>query len=286
MTADPAVEPEADARHGHHAHGDAPSPRTCANCAAALQGPFCGFCGQRAIRLDVSLRELLREGVHEFVHLDLRILVTLRLLLTRPGRLTSEMLAGRRQRYISPVRMYLVCSLLFFVGLAIAIPAPQAQPNVSGERDLQVSPNDRALVIDLKKGATRVAGDPAGFMDRIWSRAPKVAFALVPVFALLTMATFRRRVRFFVPHLYFALHFHCFVFLASLVLLAIDKASSLPLASLSALLAPGYLVVAARETFETGWGEALWKALLVSVLYGLLLLCAVAVVLVLSVMYW
>ncbi len=40
---------------------------------------------------------------------------TLKLLFTRPGRLTREYLDGRRRRYVLPLRLYLTCSFLFFL---------------------------------------------------------------------------------------------------------------------------------------------------------------------------
>ena len=60
------------------------------------------------------MHDLLHEGVHEFAHLDGKIFQTLDLLLFKPGELTAEFFRGRRARYIPPLRLYLVCSLLFF----------------------------------------------------------------------------------------------------------------------------------------------------------------------------
>jgi hypothetical protein len=46
----------------------------------------------------------------------------------------------------------------------------------------------------------RASKDRRAFTAAVWTRAPKAAFVMVPAFGLLTMALFRRRVRFFVPH--------------------------------------------------------------------------------------
>src|SRR3954471_20435869 len=87
----------------------------CRNCGVPLQGQYCHACGQKAAHLDVSLRELVQEAIHEFAHLDdSKIVQTLKLLLFKPGELTAEFLRGRRSRYVPPIRLYLVCSLLFF----------------------------------------------------------------------------------------------------------------------------------------------------------------------------
>jgi hypothetical protein len=270
--------------HGEPASSAAPAPGICQNCQAALVGPYCGFCGQRAIRIDVSLRELVREGVHEFLHLDSRIFLTLRLLLTRPGQLTADVLAGRRARYVSPIRLYLVCSILFFLTLAALVKPPPPSVALEVDQNLdEVHFSDRGFDRWAKQAIRRATADPEAFIRGVSSRAPKAAFVLVPVFGLLTMATFRRRVRFFVPHLYFALHFHSFVFLALIAVLALGKWVAEPLAALLVLVLPAaYLIAAARRTFETSWGEALWKSLLVATTYCVVLAGTITAVLLLS----
>jgi len=51
--------------------------------------------------------------------LDSKLLRTLRPLISRPGFLTKAYLAGKRVRYVNPLRLYLVCSLAFFLMIAI-----------------------------------------------------------------------------------------------------------------------------------------------------------------------
>ena len=98
--------PAADARPAEGAR--------CLNCDASLHGPFCARCGQRALPPRPTLRDLAGEAWQEFVNLDGKVATTLRLLVTRPGLLTVDSRAGRRARYVGPLRLYLVCSLAFF----------------------------------------------------------------------------------------------------------------------------------------------------------------------------
>ena len=92
----------------------------CGNCGTELAGSFCHACGQKAVSLEVGLKDLGHEAFHEFAHVDGKIVQTLKVLVTKPGLLTKEFLDGRRKRYISPVRLYLTCSLLFFALAAVA----------------------------------------------------------------------------------------------------------------------------------------------------------------------
>jgi hypothetical protein len=79
----------------------------------ARGAPYCAQCGQRALPAAPTLGELAREVWDEAVSLDGRFVTSLRLLVTRPGRLTIETHAGRRARYLGPVRLYLLCSVAF-----------------------------------------------------------------------------------------------------------------------------------------------------------------------------
>jgi hypothetical protein len=89
-------------------------PATCANCDAPLTGPYCAGCGQHARESVRTVGALFHDAWHVLTHLDGRFWQTLAALLLRPGRLTQEYFAEHRARYLPPVRLYLVLSVLFF----------------------------------------------------------------------------------------------------------------------------------------------------------------------------
>ena len=92
---------------------DGPGDR-CPSCAEPGRGKYCSACGERfLVDHDFSLRHFFLETLpHEVLHIDGRFLRTLRLLLLRPGMLASEYLVGRRQRYVGPLRFYVIAFLL------------------------------------------------------------------------------------------------------------------------------------------------------------------------------
>jgi hypothetical protein len=49
-----------------------------------------------------------------FLNWDSKFFTTIALLLLKPWRLTNEFLAGKRVRYVNPLRLYLLASILFF----------------------------------------------------------------------------------------------------------------------------------------------------------------------------
>ena len=86
----------------------------CLNCGTELAGKWCSQCGQRAAEPRPTVHELLHEALDELGHFDSKFLRTAKLLLFKPGALTGEFLHGKRVHYVSPIRLYLICSLLFF----------------------------------------------------------------------------------------------------------------------------------------------------------------------------
>jgi hypothetical protein len=122
----------------------------CLNCGAELHGPFCSGCGQRVVPRYPTLREMASDAWHEFSGWDGRFARTLRMLI-HPGVLTLEVLEGRRARYVSPLRLYLAASVMFFL-ISAAAPSlrrPQTVELPGGGKKIdllkQLSPEDRAL---------------------------------------------------------------------------------------------------------------------------------------------
>src|SRR5688500_4698078 len=85
----------------------------CLNCGAALDGKFCADCGQRDIPPYPTVRELAHDAVADFSGWDGRLAATLRALVQLPGFLTRERPAGRRARYVAPVRVQLTAGVLY-----------------------------------------------------------------------------------------------------------------------------------------------------------------------------
>src|SRR5438445_2186812 len=86
----------------------------CENCGAELVGPHCAQCGQPAIDYRRSFRHVIVDVLDSFLNWDSKFFATLGLLIVKPWRLTNEFLAGKRVRYLHPLRLYLLASILFF----------------------------------------------------------------------------------------------------------------------------------------------------------------------------
>lgn len=90
----------------------------CRNCGAALDGPYCRQCGQKA-HVHRSVGAIVHDLVHGVLHLDGKLWRTLPLLTWRPGELTRRYVHGERAKFVSPMAMFLFSIFLMFAVLSI-----------------------------------------------------------------------------------------------------------------------------------------------------------------------
>jgi hypothetical protein len=284
-----------------------PARAVCLNCAEPLNGFFCATCGQRDIPPYPSLRELAAEAISEFSGWDGRLALTLRTLVERPGMLTHEFLEGRRVRYISPLRLYLMASLVYFIvaaaapnvrvdprkisvgGMQINVTTPAnngrasrpervakaASVGLSSGEGLNPAEKDSALK-DIAKAPgvmqpflRRAVEDPAGFKRRIIETMPKMLFVLLPVFAAIVSLFYWRRK--YPEHLYFAVHLHAFIFMA-LTVTELLKFTQIPVlvalaSSVAVIWIPVYATLAFRRVYGGSVVRTLVKESGIAVIY-------------------
>ncbi len=278
-------------------HGD------CLDCGAPLAGPFCAHCGQRDVPPHPTTKELVGDAYDELVGWDGKFARTMRLLVTRPGELTRAAIEGQRTRHVRPVKLYLLCSVLFFLVQA-SVPFPDVQGNleigfgVRAGQAVDQTPGEAAMGKAITRGLASltpaerndlnreidgqprfvrpllraIAEDYDGLMRRVSESIPRVLFVLVPALALVLRIFYRGR--HYPEHLYFATHFGAFVFVVLTLESVVEFARSLPMIAaaqlIGALVILVYVVIALRRVYGGSWLATGAKALGVSVIYGAL----------------
>jgi len=137
-------------------HSPARTDLACRNCGNQAPLKFCPECGQETTLHPPTLGEFLHEFVGHYVALEGALWRTLRLLVTRPGRLTREYLDGRRRKYVLPLRLYLSCSFLFFLVVKLTPTPVLDRPVVvdfTGKR--------QGTVAELRASAAAASAGPA-----------------------------------------------------------------------------------------------------------------------------
>lgn len=100
-----------------------PATLQCLNCGAPLTGKFCANCGQQNHTYAAPLWTVINDFSGNHFGFDSKFFHSILPLLFRPGFLSREYSAGRRVRYINPLRLYIFSSLvLFFIAWTVASP--------------------------------------------------------------------------------------------------------------------------------------------------------------------
>jgi hypothetical protein len=236
----------------------------CRNCAESLAGPYCHGCGQKAFAADnLSVGSIAREARDEISSLDFQTVRTIRGL-ARPGFLTDEYLSGRRQPYLSPLKLYLVCAAIFFL----------VAPSAGFTLDDLTRQDTTGLLERLAAARMKARGiDRRLFAERFDLRLQTVYTVGLSVSvigtALLLSLLFRRRKQPFGAHLVFALHYVAFLYLAAMVIGILGRRVAMsPVVNIAlayAIIGP-YLVLALRRVYAEPLSRILLKAGLLALL--------------------
>ncbi|HKI73249.1 MAG TPA: DUF3667 domain-containing protein [Pseudomonadales bacterium] len=219
---------------------------TCPNCGAQLRGEWCFECGQKQNSVDKFFFTLVHELLEDVLAWDSRASRTLIALMLKPGFLTREYFAARRARYVPPLRLYLICSVVFFFAVNlesfITPPHPVIQiyrPTAAQGDQAKALPDSRKTIeqladslnftflsaasnqiirsrvkSQLTKAADLMKNNPRELTNAILNVAPPVMFLLVPLFAVFLKLVYVDTGRYYMEHLIFAVHNHSFLFIA------------------------------------------------------------------------
>ena len=229
--------------------------KECRNCRALLDGDYCGACGQRDVDLERPIWRLAADVARETFDVDGRAWLTIRTLFRFPGKLTSEFLDGRRRTYTSPLRLYLVSSISFFVLVAWL-----------ARSGVLLDPGEDP-VVDAAVQAQFLSDD-----------LPRLMFVLLPVFAVLLKIVYFRRLYF--DHLIFSLHLHTAAYLVLALMMPLEDLAneSTGLMIAQVVLLTGFLayfVIAIHRVYRSSWLVAALKS--AAVLVGYMILVSMAI---------
>jgi len=143
---------------------------------------FCSRCGQENTEPKENFAHLVGHFFSDITHFDAQIFTTLKDLIFRPGFLTREYIAGKRARYLHPVRMYVFISAVFFLAIfAGSEEGPLREENSQHSTNLfrqQLADSLRAVVKATRPLGkadsirTTINGEMASLLDSTEALAP------------------------------------------------------------------------------------------------------------------
>ncbi|HEV8365323.1 MAG TPA: DUF3667 domain-containing protein [Gemmatimonadaceae bacterium] len=264
------------------------APNACLNCGAELTGEYCASCGQRKVarEQDLTLREFLEDTTQELAHWEGKVPQTLKTLFLEPGRLTLDFLAGRRARWIPPLRLYLICSVVYFLLSAFSesithradrqldemfVTNADGTKSVTHEARVEIAQGLPGRLFGYEKMEYALLNG-AQFQRTIDTVYSKSMFVLLPLFALLTNLAWRRKVPRYPAHLYFALHLYAAWFgaLAVTTLATLFAKSPIVLGTaggIAVVYGAIYGLLALKRVFGDSWPRTIGKAAAVAIVY-------------------
>jgi len=271
----------------------------CENCGAQLTGRYCAQCGQAAIDYRRSFRHVIVDVLDSFLNWDSKFFATLGLLITRPWRLTNEFLAGRRVRYVHPLRLYLLASILFFLGVNQLAKSAHLRPNTnfkreelppeahakydaamakvlpSGRKDFfKAADKDEPSRNDFEKWVEARAKEKFGenganaqaFLITLINNLPGMMLCCIPLFAFVLKILYLRRHVFYIDHLIYALHIHTFAYVDIMLIgfatMGLSRIAPNLVGWMSAILWTTFAVqilLSIRRVYRQGWFFSLIK---------------------------
>jgi len=209
------------------------------------QAEFCPACGQSVKITSRPWRDAFGELVTELFDFDGRMLRSLRLLLTRPGFLSYEYINDRRLSYTSPVRMYLVISLVFFFVLPLILPESTVN---SPSHEVSVNQYSQAM------------------------------FLLLPVFALLLKIFYRKT--YYLSHLVFVVYLFSAMYIVFAAILSFETMADVYIAVMIVQLVflvymLAYVMIALRVTYQQGWLKTTLKCLALVLIFSTIIAGAI-----------
>jgi len=183
------------------------SPAHCVGCGAAVTGRYCTDCGEQTAPHDYSMKHFVEEVLETMVHVDGRVFASFRSMLTRPGQLAADFLAGRRKAQIGPVQMFVVCNLLYFLFLPLALQVPFTST-------LRMQTENRPWrvmakrMVDAKVAARHeeIEEYAAHFDETAHLQGHTLVMLMVPLFAIGVWVLHPRARRYYAEHLVFSFY--------------------------------------------------------------------------------
>jgi len=269
-----------------------PEDTVCRNCSTQTVGRYCHECGQDLLA-GVG-QPIIKMTAHVFEHafaLEGKTPRTLFNLMFRPGFLPNEYFLGKINRYVHPVKLFWMSTLIFFALLIGRMDFDNLQPQVTTSENAKLSIQfNNTLTDSLANNSIQAHGEEeaekikksleiGSVLVKYGAKfAPYTTFLLIPIFALLLAGFFWRKKLFYIFHLVFAVHFHTFLWIYLSILLIINmftpKWTYPNWLSFLLFLIPGvYLAIAFHRFYhsKTRW-QAVWKAFVIGILYFLLII--------------
>ena len=87
----------------------------CLNCGTEIHKNYCSQCGQPTSTGEISFKETISNFLAIAFALEGPLWITIRLLITNPGKLFREYIGGKRKTYYKPVAFFILIAAIYLI---------------------------------------------------------------------------------------------------------------------------------------------------------------------------
>ena len=217
----------------------------CLNCNYQVERRFCSNCGQENTENRPPYHYLFTHFLEDFTHYDGQFWDTFKVLFLKPGVLIETYLRGKRNFYVSPVKLYIFISFLtFFIPPIVSSLFHHKETfTINIQTDSGVEEQDFADILSNELSAIKESNEKETFVDKFFfepfaekyielshhgynkeqiadkfansfmHNLPRALFIYLPIFAFIMWLFHNKKKWFYYDHGIFTLYFFCFVLL-------------------------------------------------------------------------
>ena len=301
---------------------DKPNHIICPNCENEFDNSFnfCPHCGQKNKIINLHLKHLLHDFLSSALNLDSKFLLTFKTLVFYPGKLPKEFLSGRRTKYMPPVRIYIIVSLVYFTMLSFlstdmvnfsesanqvmlsesdSLNQPEAESSKNDDNSLLITLNNLDELNDtiveslgsdssVEKGINKTLRQlktregKKAFSDLFRKYTSMGMFILMPLTALIFFLMFYKGT-FYIQHLVFVLHLQSLMYILFVVFNLVELLIDNTFISfLNTSVFLFLLIIWIKKFYVVSWWRSIWKSIIFLFFYGFTFFMFLAVVVIIS----
>ncbi|MEO6406401.1 MAG: DUF3667 domain-containing protein [Ferruginibacter sp.] len=193
-------------------------PHICKNCGNHFSGKYCNACGEKVYtQADKKIKYLVADVFHFISHFEGKFLLTVKTILTKPGKFSFDYCDGIRNKYFKPLSFFLLLVIIYLIfpiaqGLNMSLSSHVNASTYSGYA--------KSEVIKL----LRVKHFSEDFLIESFHKKSEIVSKLllvliIPLMAWLTWAITRKKQKLYFDHFIFSTEINSFMVLWGFLIL-------------------------------------------------------------------
>jgi hypothetical protein len=270
--------------------------KVCPNCENSFKSSFefCPHCGQKNKEIKLGFKYLLSDLLSGSLNIDSKFFKTFRYLIFRPAFLSQEFVKGKRTSYLTPIRIYLLVSVVYFFVLSLTSTSPvsfsesknntETQENLTSADSLKM---EKGTALDFETGSIEgnsllgIGKEKFKFLEskegrqvfskKFMNNISVLMFFVMPIAALFLLMFFGKNT-FYFQHLVFLIHLQSVAFIIMSIFdtmyyfFPIDKISTV-----GKILVLFVVIVWIKKFYRYKWFKSFFASLLFLMSYFLIL---------------